>query len=55
MIYVFHTFRVVQRAVFVDLNELLVVARTEELAVLLVGFNFGYLSDLIDSMKVRVF
>jgi len=37
------------------LDELLVVTRAEELTIFLIGFNFGYLSDLVDSMKVRVF
>jgi len=53
--YLFHAFGVVKGAVFVDLDELFVVTWTEELAVFLISFNFGYLSDLIDGMKVGVF
>ena len=39
------------------MDELLVVmvTRTEELAIFLISFDFCYLSDLIDCMKVRVF
>ena len=39
------------------MDELLVVmvTRTEVLAIFLISFDFCYLSDLIDSMKVRVF
>lgn len=52
---VFHTLRVVMWAVFVDLNELSVIAWTEELTVFLIGFNFGYLSYLVYCVKVWVF
>jgi len=55
--YVFHAFRVVKGAVFVNVDELFVVmvTRTEELAIFSISFDFCYLSDLIDCMKVWVF